>query len=63
MHILPVRQMATGGCLLKIRNAVGDRVASAPDVFEANELLHWRAEDLTASWSREDGALVVPLPD
>ncbi|MAW80696.1 MAG: hypothetical protein CMI63_10695 [Parvularcula sp.] len=62
VSILPVYQMAAGGCLLKMRNAAGDRVASAPDVFEANDLLSWQAQDLPASWSSEQGALIVPLP-
>ena len=62
LQILPVRQMAAGGCLLKVRNAAGDRVASAPDVFHANGLGDWKASGLEASWSSEQGALLVPLP-
>lgn len=61
VHILPVRQMASGGCLLKIRNRLGDRVASAPDVFHANGLGTWEATDAPAYWSDEHGALVIPL--
>jgi hypothetical protein len=61
LHILPVRQMASGGYLLKHRNAAGDRVAIAPDVFQAHGLGGLTAEELEASWSRELGALVVPL--
>ncbi|GMG81483.1 hypothetical protein LNKW23_06960 [Paralimibaculum aggregatum] len=62
LQILPVRQMAAGGCLLKIRNARGDRVASAPDVFAEHGLLAWQADDLEAVWSAEVGALVADLP-
>lgn len=61
LMILPVRQMAAGGCLLKMRNAKGDRVATAPDVFEAHGLQDFSAEALEATWSSEDGALVVAL--
>ena len=59
LQILPVRQMASGGCLLKVRNAAGDRVAAASDVFAANELLHWSDEALEAHWSSEHGALLA----
>lgn len=62
LQILPVRQMAAGGCLLKVRNAAGDRVASAPDVFHANGLGDWESSGLTARWSAEQGALLIPLP-
>ena len=63
IHVLPVHQMAAGGCFLKQRNAAGDRVASAPDVFEANDLLAFVAEGLSAHWSTKDGALIIPLPE
>lgn len=62
LQILPVQQMAAGGCLLKVRNAAGDRVAVAPDVFHANGLGDWSAEALEARWSAEQGALLVDLP-
>ena len=62
LQILPVRRMAAGGCLLKIRNAAGDRVAVAPDGFHANGLGDWSAKGLEARWSAEQGALVVALP-
>jgi len=61
LHILPVHQMAAGGCLLKRRNAAGDRVASAPDVFHANDLGTWCADGLQAIWSSEKGALITVL--
>ena len=59
--ILPVRQMAAGGCLLKIRNAQGDRVATAPDVFAAHGLSDFSAQSLSATWSTKDGALIAAL--
>lgn len=62
LQILPVHQMAAGGCLLKVRNAAGDRVASAPDVFHANGLGDFEVENLTVHWSSERGALVANIP-
>lgn len=61
LQILPVHQMAAGGCLLKLRNAAGDRVASAPDVFRANNLETWTAAGLMAAWSVEKGALIAAI--
>ncbi len=61
LRVLPVHRMAAGGCLLKIRNAAGDRVATAPDAFAARGLEDWSAEELPAEWSKEEGALLVPL--
>lgn len=60
--ILPVRQMAAGGCLLKLRNARGDRVATAPDVFEENGLADCSVANLAVRWSSEDCALIADLP-
>lgn len=62
LMILPVRQMAAGGCLLKVRNARGDRVATAPDVFEAHGMAEFSIADLEVRWSAEDGALIANLP-
>ena len=62
LMILPVMRMAAGGCLLKIRNARGDRVAAAPDVFEASGLGGLEARGLAARWSVEEAALIVDLP-
>lgn len=60
--VLPVHQMAAGGCLLKIKNLAGDRVAMAPDVFHANGLGDFSAAGLEATWSRERGALKISIP-
>ncbi len=61
LQILPVRQMAAGGCLLKVRNAVGDRVANSPDVFAEHGLSAWRDDDIEAVWSATLGALVAEI--
>lgn len=63
LQILPVRQMASGGCLLKVRNAAGDRVANAPDVFAEHGLSDWQSSDIAAQWSSSMGALVANLSD
>lgn len=61
LRILPVRRMESGGCLLKLRNAAGDRVAFAPDVFHDNGLESWTAKGVAARWSSEHGALIVQI--
>ncbi|MEQ8503900.1 MAG: hypothetical protein RIB80_01145 [Rhodospirillales bacterium] len=61
VHVLPVHQMAAGGCLLKVRNVQGDRVASAPDVFLANKMDDLERKDVPARWSTEDGALILQI--
>ena len=63
LMVLPVMQATAGGCLLKTRNARGDRVALAPDVFAANGLDDFGAENLPARWSAEEAALIVTLPE
>lgn len=62
LQILPVRQMAAGGCLLKVRNAAGDRVVNAPDVFAEHGLSEWRDDAIEAVWSSSLGALTAPIP-
>lgn len=60
--VLPVHQAMAGGCLLKLRNARGDRVASARDVFEYQDRLDLSVDDLPARWVSEEGALCAELP-
>ncbi|MAU52209.1 MAG: hypothetical protein CMN17_07485 [Roseovarius sp.] len=62
LMILPVRQATAGGCLLKIRNAAGDRVVQARDVFQDMGLLDLEADNLPARWDSGAGALCAPLP-
>jgi len=62
LMILPVHQATAGGCLLKIRNAAGDRVAQAHDVFQDMELVDLEAENLAARWDSQAGALCADLP-
>ncbi len=62
LQIFPVRQMAAGGYLLKMRNAAGDRVANSPDVFAEHGLSVWQDDDIEAVWSANLGALVAATP-
>lgn len=62
LMILPVHQATAGGCLLKLRNAAGDRVAQARDVFQDQGLLGVTLADLSAQWVSEQGALCAVLP-
>ena len=62
LMVMPVHQATAGGCLLKLRNASGDRVASARDVFQDQGLLDLVAVDIAAQWVSESGALCAPLP-
>jgi hypothetical protein len=62
LMILPVHQATAGGCLLKLRNAAGDRVAQARDVFQDHGLLDVSLVELPAQWVSEQGALCAALP-
>lgn len=62
LMVLPVHQATAGGCLLKRRNAAGDRVAQARDVFQDQGLLHLHLVDLPAKWVSEQAALCADLP-
>jgi len=55
--ILPVRHAASGGYLLKLRSAAGDRVVSAPDFFREQGIEDDQELRLTVTWSAEKAAL------
>ncbi|PHQ93551.1 MAG: hypothetical protein COB40_13985 [Marinosulfonomonas sp.] len=61
LMILPVHQATAGGCLLKIKNAAGDRVAQARDVFQDQDMLDFTVENLRVAWVSERGALCADL--
>ncbi|MBV1705555.1 MAG: hypothetical protein KGQ28_12180 [Hyphomicrobiales bacterium] len=61
--ILPVSHAGAGGCLLKLRNSAGDRVAVAADVFAAHGLADLDLRDAPAVWAPELAALCIALPD
>jgi hypothetical protein len=62
LMVLPVHQATAGGCLLKLRNAAGDRVAQARDLFQDRGVLDLKVNDLPARWVTEQGALCATLP-
>jgi hypothetical protein len=57
--ILPVRHLAAGGYLLKLRNKAGDRVVNAPDFLREQGIDEKVALELPVVWSSEQGALVA----
>lgn len=59
LAILPVHHAASGGYLIKRRNAAGDRVVTAPDFFRAQGVPDEPEIVLAVRWSAEDGALIT----
>ena len=59
--ILPVHSYASGGRLMKIRNAHGDRVVSAPDFFHEQGLGESEELRCQTSWDPEASALRVDI--
>jgi hydrogenase maturation protease len=57
--IMPVRHVAAGGYLLKLRNGAGDRVVNAADFFRLNGLDDAVELHLLAFWCAERAGLVV----
>lgn len=55
--VLPVRHAASGGYVLKIRNAAGDRVIDAGDFFRDHGLPDSAEWDGTFAWCETSGAL------
>ena len=62
LMVVPVHQATAGGCLLKVRNAAGDRVVQARDVFQDRDLLDFATDALAARWRADKGALCAALP-
>ncbi len=58
--ILPVRHAASGGYLIKMRNAAGDRVISAPDFFREHGIDEAAELHLPIAWSTDNAALLSP---
>jgi hypothetical protein len=57
--ILPVRNAAAGGCLLKMRNGAGDRVVNAPDFFREQGIDDQAERELPVSWDASQAGLVA----
>jgi hypothetical protein len=60
LHILPVRDAAAGGFLLKRRNSAGDRVITAAEFLRRQGLADEFEGEMAAIWSSQHAALVVP---
>jgi hypothetical protein len=58
--ILPVRQAAAGGFLLKLRNSAGDRVIPAADFLRDNGIEDSDTCIWTLTWSTEAAGLFAP---
>ncbi len=63
LMVMPVHQATSGGSLLKVKNAAGDRVVQARDVFQDQGMLDFRTEELPVKWSSEKCALSAELND
>ena len=61
LMVMPVHQATSGGSLLKIRNAAGDRVVQARDVFQDQDMLGYKVENLPVIWKTDMGALCANL--
>jgi len=57
--VLPVVNAASGGYLLKRRNAAGDRVVSAPDFFREHGVGDDVDRDLSSAWEAGSAALTA----
>ena len=55
--VLPVQNTASGGYLLKVKNAAGDRLISAPDFFANHELLNDDTIEFSYLWDQGRAAL------
>lgn len=59
--IVPVQQ-ESGGLLLKIRNARGDRVVHAAEFCQQHDLYSAQSRELEVRWQSDMGALVFRKP-
>lgn len=61
LMVMPVHQATSGGSLLKVKNAIGDRVVHARDVFQDRDLLDFQTDCLIVNWQSDKGALCAML--
>lgn len=57
--VLPVRHQASGGYVIKLRNAAGDRTVNAADFFRDNGIEDEIDMTLPARWHPDRAALVA----
>lgn len=60
--LFPLAPGGVGGSFAKVKNARGDRVIHARELFRGLDLDDGEAQDLVACWDAELGALVFPQP-
>lgn len=63
LMVMPVHQATSGGSLLKVKNAAGDRVVHARDVFQDQDMLDFQTDCLIVKWQSEKGALCAMLTE
>lgn len=61
--VMPVFSQASGGRLLKVRNAIGDRVVTATDFLQEFGLDEHDEKNFSATWDSSSAALFVDLQD
>jgi hypothetical protein len=59
LMIMPVRHTAAGGYLMKLKNAVGDRVVNAMDFFRLHGIDETSEINLIVNWHTESAALIA----
>jgi len=57
LFIMPVRNSAGGGYLLKLKNSDGDRIINAMDFFRERDRDSFTEEKITVFWDQEMAAL------
>ena len=61
--VMPVFSQASGGRLLKMRNAIGDRVVTATDFLQEFNLDEHDEKNFSATWDSSAAALFVDLKE
>lgn len=59
LHIMPVRNTAGGGYLLKLRNTSGDRIVDAMDFFRGHGLDEFTEYSFEVRWNSDLSALTA----
>ena len=59
LYIMPVRNTAGGGYLLKLKNSSGDRIINAMDFFREHDLDDFAEKKISATWDQGMVALKV----
>jgi len=57
--IMPVRNTASGGYLLKLKNSAGDRIVNAMDFFHEQGIGNQEASSFPVTWNQQAAALIV----